>query len=655
MVEEYIRIQRIEALVTAINPGQCCIEPSDDTDLGYRMFCYKDLSSTPLSYKLLAKGKPGLLSSLVLSDLAGSEIGIVRHTTTGLLIGGLMTVDQLNSYLSDGPLIKDCVTSLVKDGELELQGDLVLYEGSNVTITQEVDGFTIASTGGSGGSLDDAYDYGGFGLGRTISADSGSVRFVVPDAANNAALDLDNSDVTNHPNTLQITRNTIPTSAPSDSFSIFLTGSANQSIFSDQVLYVGAVEDSSYSYAYTKYHFDPTNGGSLQLYAQGQFSHYAQVDVYASSSLSYVHLTGNNVYLNDTHRNASTWSNSLGIALSSSASEWSAMETLGGGEVSLFALIAAAAVSGAGGSLDDAYDYGGAGSGKSVTVDEGPVSLSVPTSGASAALALTNLESTNTSELLNIYHSAAMSTGYSIYFDGAQGGGTTVDQMGHKLWSAGSLTIGHETGSGTTGRRSFTSFQYDDYNEVDWSVGLFEASCGTDWEESYARVRVAAGLYGYVGGIMNIEASGPIYMDASWATWTFDNNLTVDATALSLNDTTKLTHVLNATYGSGPSSAEYSSGTVTADFSSNTPCQEVTVTGNVTVLSLTAPSGVIPGCVLKLKASSAYTIGGLTNVEWVDGADLSGAAADSIPAGGWMMISLYYDGTTWHGWYGVHS
>ena len=270
MVDEYIRIQRIEALVTAINPGQCCIEPSDDTDLGYRMFCYKDLSSTPLSYKLLAKGKPGLLSSLVLSDLAGSEIGIVRHTTTGLLIGGLMTVDQLNSYLSDGPLIKDCVTSLVKDGELELQGDLVLYEGSNVTITQEVDGFTIASTGSSGGSLDDAYDYGGSGLGRTITADSGSVRFVVPDAANNAALDLSNSDVTNHPNTLQITRNTIPTSVPSDSFSIFLTGSANQSIFSDQVLYVGAVEESSYSYAYTKYHFDPTNGGALQLYARRQ-------------------------------------------------------------------------------------------------------------------------------------------------------------------------------------------------------------------------------------------------------------------------------------------------------------------------------------------------------------------------------------------------
>jgi hypothetical protein len=104
MVDEYPRIQRIEALVTAINPGQCCIEPSNDTDLGYRMFCYKDLSETPIAYKLLSKGKPGLLLSLVLSGLAGSEIGIVRHTTTGLLIGGLMTVAQLNSYLSDGPI-----------------------------------------------------------------------------------------------------------------------------------------------------------------------------------------------------------------------------------------------------------------------------------------------------------------------------------------------------------------------------------------------------------------------------------------------------------------------------------------------------------------------------------------------------------------------
>jgi hypothetical protein len=664
MVDEYIRIQRIEALVTAINPGQCCIEPSDDTDLGYRMFCYKDLSSTPLSYKLLAKGKSGLLSSLVLSDLAGSEIGIVRHTTTGLLIGGLMTVDQLNSYLSDGPLIKDCVTSLVKDGELELQGDLVLYEGSNVTITQEVDGFTIASTGGSSGSLDDAYDYGGFGLGRTIFADSGAVRFVVPDAANNAALDLSNSDVTNHPNTLQITRNTIPTSVPSDSFSIFLTGSANQSIFSDQVLYVGAVEESSYSYAYTKYHFDPTNGGALQLYAQGQFSHSAQVDVYASSSLSYVHLMGSNVYLNDTHRNASTWSNTLGIALSASAAEWSAMETLGGSEVSLFALIAAAAASGAGGSLDDAYDHGGAGSGKSVTVDAGAVALTVPTSGSTSALALTNLEASNTSELLNIYHDADASTGYAVYIDGTQGAGTSVGEFGHKIWSPGSITIGHSDDDGlATGRRSFLSLQFSEQPTVPGvpsCQAILEASANEsgvlDYSSLYARVICESGDYSSIGSHISLETVGSCSIDAgTYGSFTFGGNLTIDATVLSLNDTTKLTHVLNATYGSGPASASYASGTITADFSDNTPCQEVTVTGNVTALSLTAPSGVIPGCTLKMKASSAYTVGGLTNVEWVDGADLSGAAADSIPAGGWMMISLYYDGTTWHGWYGVHS
>jgi len=149
MADEYPRIQRIEALVSAINPGQCCIEPSDDVDLGYRMFCYKDLADPPVSYKLLSKGKPGLLLSLVLSGLAG-DIGLVRHTTTGLLIGGKISVDTFNTYLTDGPLIKDCVTSLSKDGESELQGDLVLYEGANVTITQEVDGFTIASTGGDG-------------------------------------------------------------------------------------------------------------------------------------------------------------------------------------------------------------------------------------------------------------------------------------------------------------------------------------------------------------------------------------------------------------------------------------------------------------------------------------------------------------------------
>ncbi len=61
--------------------------------------------------------------------------------------------------------------------------------GSNVTLTSDADRVvTIASTGGGGGggnTLDGAYDQGGSGAGRTITADNGAVKIV---SGNNEAL-----------------------------------------------------------------------------------------------------------------------------------------------------------------------------------------------------------------------------------------------------------------------------------------------------------------------------------------------------------------------------------------------------------------------------------------------------------------------------------
>lgn len=56
-------------------------------------------------------------------------------------------------------------------------------------------------------TLDEAYDQGGAGAGRAITADSGAVTITVPDTSNNAALELTNNDTTNDPITASITNN----------------------------------------------------------------------------------------------------------------------------------------------------------------------------------------------------------------------------------------------------------------------------------------------------------------------------------------------------------------------------------------------------------------------------------------------------------------
>ena len=56
-----------------------------------------------------------------------------------------------------------------------LMGAVTLSAGSNVTVTPSGNTLIIGATGEGGGSLDDAYDNGGAGVGRTITADAGHV------------------------------------------------------------------------------------------------------------------------------------------------------------------------------------------------------------------------------------------------------------------------------------------------------------------------------------------------------------------------------------------------------------------------------------------------------------------------------------------------
>lgn len=109
---------------------------------------------------------------------------------------------------------------------------------------------------------------------------------------------------------------------------------------------------------------------------------------------------------------------------------------------------------------------------------------------------------------------------------------------------------------------------------------------------------------------------------------------------------TRLIDLSVATYGGSFSNASYASGTVTVNWATgNKAGQEVNATGNITALSMTAPEGAAIGLSLIITAIGGdITIGNITNVSWVEGSDLSSAAAWTIPEDDFLVISLMYRG-----------
>jgi hypothetical protein len=93
-------------------------------------------------------------------------------------------------------------------GEAESGDLLARTDAGNQTLYQNTN--TLASptwteiTSGTN-TLDEAYDQGGAGAGRSITADTGAVAITVPDTSNNAALALTQNDITNNPAAITIT------------------------------------------------------------------------------------------------------------------------------------------------------------------------------------------------------------------------------------------------------------------------------------------------------------------------------------------------------------------------------------------------------------------------------------------------------------------
>jgi hypothetical protein len=132
-------------------------------------------------------------------DIASTYVGQNSITTLGTITTGVWNGTDI--ALADG----GTGASLSDPG-----GDRILFwddsagvvtwltAGSGLTITDT----TLTASGGSGGTLNDAYDFGGAGAGRSITADTGAVEITVPDNSDNAGLVINQNDVTNSPNGL---------------------------------------------------------------------------------------------------------------------------------------------------------------------------------------------------------------------------------------------------------------------------------------------------------------------------------------------------------------------------------------------------------------------------------------------------------------------
>ncbi len=377
---------------------------------------------------------------------------------------------------------------------------------------------------GGGGTLDQAYDFGGAGNGRTITADSGTIQFITPNNSNHSVLTITQNDATNDPSALTI-------SNAGDGAAIEFTGVGGHSLLTDLTSnwiaiaddvtvadinagfmidpygnnpvytglnqgavgfgnYIGADEasqDRSLSFMQAMNDFpndSPTRSVYLYLWetdAEGgqdvraqlvaevaetgdndavveiksineDLGHHAYtslgsyIDNVAANGNAYTAIqarvlngTGDGfISFTDTRDDLAFTQDSafFGDDLLNAAGEiFEATGTIGSvsGETSDSLVHALNAVgtyaaglgAGAGGTLDQAYDFGGAGAGRLITADSGAVQITVPDNSNTAALSITQNDTTNYPGGIDFGSGYAaitndLSSGWSIVGNGAQ-------------------------------------------------------------------------------------------------------------------------------------------------------------------------------------------------------------------------------------------
>jgi hypothetical protein len=129
------RIFRIQDAVASINDGQICIEDGNDSDLGFRMFGYKD--GNGVTQKCLAKNQDAYIQDLRLNGSTTiGETGLLKHDTNGDVTGGKLSIAELEDLLTE---------SLPTGGVTGLSEDQILI-GSATGLIEQTNSFKFDDT-----------------------------------------------------------------------------------------------------------------------------------------------------------------------------------------------------------------------------------------------------------------------------------------------------------------------------------------------------------------------------------------------------------------------------------------------------------------------------------------------------------------------------
>lgn len=135
-----------------------------------------------------------------------TDLGIITASSTTTLTN--KTIDGDNNTISNldlGNEVNWAAADDVTTASAFESGDKLLAFEAGVGM-RKID-YDDLPSGGGGGTLDQSYDTGGSGSGRSITADSGAVAVTVPDTSDNTALELNQNDSTNNPAALAINQN----------------------------------------------------------------------------------------------------------------------------------------------------------------------------------------------------------------------------------------------------------------------------------------------------------------------------------------------------------------------------------------------------------------------------------------------------------------
>jgi hypothetical protein len=117
---------------------------------------------------------------LVRADGDGGDVFTVNTTASTITIG---TSTAVGSILDEDNMASDSATALATQQSIKAYVD---------------------ASGGGGGTLDQAYDQGGAGVGRSITVDTGAVELTVSNTSNNAGFIVNQNDTTNNPNGVEL-------------------------------------------------------------------------------------------------------------------------------------------------------------------------------------------------------------------------------------------------------------------------------------------------------------------------------------------------------------------------------------------------------------------------------------------------------------------